>query len=211
MSAGAVDTGRRVLTVTDAARQEILGMRRVEDQSETLALRVEVIGSTGTEFTYDLTFEPMANLVEGDELDTSSELPVLVPAASVDDLAGSTLDHVEPTGLIIRNPNRPRPKVVTHEELELVGTVDEKIRMLLDVEINPSLAMHGGYAQLERVEGDTAFVIMGGGCQGCGLAQLTLTEGIKAQIENRIPEIREVVDVTDHAAGDNPFYEASAK
>jgi Fe/S biogenesis protein NfuA len=200
-----------VLTVTDAARREILDMRKVEPEPETLALRVEIVGSTGTEFTYDLTFEPVDNAGDGDELDDSSELPVLVPAASVDDLAGSTLDHVEPTGLIIRNPNRPRPKVVTHEELELVGSVDEKIRMLLDVEINPSLAMHGGYAQLDRVEDDTAYVIMGGGCQGCGLAQLTLTEGIKAQIENRIPEIREVVDVTDHAAGDNPFYEASAK
>ena len=201
----------QVLTVTDAAREEILGMRKIETAPETLALRVEVVGSTGTEFTYDLTFEPIDNVKDGDELDSSTELPVLVPADSVQDLAGATLDHVQPTGLIIRNPNRPRPKVVTHEELELVGSVDDKIRMLLDVEINPSLAMHGGYAQLERVEGDTAFVIMGGGCQGCGLAALTLTEGIKAQIENRIPEIREVVDVTDHAAGDNPFYEASAK
>jgi Fe/S biogenesis protein NfuA len=200
-----------VLTVTDAARTEILGMRRTEDAPETLALRVEVVGHTGNEFTYDLTFEPVTSAGEGDELDASTELPVLVPAASVDDLAGSTLDHVEPTGLIIRNPNRPRPKVLTHEELDLVGTVDEKIKMLLDVEINPSLAMHGGYAELERVEGDTAYVIMGGGCQGCGLAALTLTEGIKAQIENRIPEIREVVDVTDHASGANPFYEASAK
>lgn len=200
-----------MLTVTDAARREILDMRRIEPEAETLALRVEIVGNTGTEFTYDLTFEPVASAAEGDELDASGELPVLVPAASVEDLAGSTLDHVEPTGLIIRNPNRPRPKVLTHEELELVGSVDEKIKMLLDVEINPSLAMHGGYAELERVEGDTAFVIMGGGCQGCGLAQLTLTEGIKAQIENRIPEIREVVDVTDHASGVNPFYEASAK
>jgi Fe/S biogenesis protein NfuA len=200
-----------VLNVTDAARREILDMRRIEPDPETLALRVEIVGNTGTEFTYDLTFEPVDNVGDGDELDTSGELPVLVPAASVEDLAGSTLDHVEPTGLIIRNPNRPRPKVLTHEELELVGSVDEKIKMLLDVEINPSLAMHGGYAELERVEGDTAFVIMGGGCQGCGLAQLTLTEGIKAQIENRIPEIREVVDVTDHASGSNPFYEASAK
>ena len=200
-----------VLSVTEAARREILGMRKIEAEPDTLALRVEIIGNTGTEFTYDLTFEPVTNVKDGDELDDSGDLPVLVPAESVDDLAGSTLDHVEPTGLIIRNPNRPRPKVVTHEELELVGSVDEKITMLLDVEINPSLAMHGGYAQLDRVEGDTAYVIMGGGCQGCGLAQLTLTEGIKAQIENRIPEIREVVDVTDHAAGDNPFYEASAK
>jgi Fe/S biogenesis protein NfuA len=201
----------QVLTVTEAARNEILDMRKVETAPETLALRVEVVGSNGTEFTYDLTFEPIDNLKDGDELDTNGDLPVMVPADSVADLAGATLDHVNPTGLIIRNPNRPRPKVVTHEELELVGTVDDKIRMLLDVEINPSLAMHGGYAQLDRVEDDIAYVIMGGGCQGCGLAQLTLTEGIKAQIENRIPEIREVVDVTDHAAGDNPFYEASAK
>jgi Fe/S biogenesis protein NfuA len=210
-TAGAPEVGHRVLTVTDAARREILDMRRIEPDPDTLALKVEVVGSTGTEFTYDLTFEPVTAVGDGDELDSSTELPVLVPAASVDDLAGATLDHVEPTGLIIRNPNRPRPKVLTHEELELVGAPEDKIRMLLDVEINPSLAMHGGYAQLERVEGDTAFVIMGGGCQGCGLAALTLTEGIKAQIENRIPEIREVVDVTDHAAGDNPFYEASAK
>ena len=201
----------QVLTVTDAARDEILGMRKLETDPDSLALRVEVLGHTGTEFTYDLTFEPVDNVKDGDELDTSTELPVLVPADSVEDLAGATLDHVAPTGLIIRNPNRPRPKVVTHEELELVGTVEEKISMLLDGEINPSLAMHGGFASLDRVEGDTAYVIMGGGCQGCGLAQLTLTEGIKAQIENRIPEIREVVDVTDHASGSNPFYEASAK
>jgi Fe/S biogenesis protein NfuA len=195
----------QVLTVTDAARAEILAMRKVETDPESLALRVEIL-------TYDLTFEPVDKIGEGDELDTSSsELAVIVPADSVEELAGATLDHVEPTGLIIRNPNRPRPKVVTVEELELVGTVEEKITMLLDEEINPSLAMHGGFAQLERVEGDTAYVIMGGGCQGCGLAQLTLTEGIKAQIENRIPEIREVVDVTDHASGTNPFYEASAK
>lgn len=200
-----------VVTVTEAARRQILDMRRIEPEPESLALRVEVVGTTGTEFTYDLTFEAITDAKEGDELDTLGELPVLVAADSVDDLAGATLDHVEPTGLIIRNPNRPRPKMLTIEELELVGSVDEKITMLLDREINPSLAMHGGFAQLDRVEGDTAFVIMGGGCQGCGLAQLTLTEGIKAQIENRIPEIREVIDVTDHAMGENPFYEASAK
>jgi Fe/S biogenesis protein NfuA len=200
-----------VLTVTDAARQAILDMRATEPEADALALKVEILGATGTEFTYDLTFEPVASAGDGDELDQSGELPVLVPAASVDDLAGATLDNIEPTGLIIRNPNRPRPKVVTHEELELVGSVQDKITMLLDVEINPSLAMHGGYAQLERVEDDVAYVIMGGGCQGCGLAALTLTEGIKAQIENRVPEIREVVDVTDHAAGSNPFYEATAK
>jgi Fe/S biogenesis protein NfuA len=201
----------QVMIVTEAARKVILDMRKIETDPASLALKVEVVGATGTEFTYDLTFEAMDALDDDDALFDAGTLPVLVPAASIPDLDGATLDHVEPTGLIIRNPNRPRPKVLTHEELDLVGTVEEKITLLLGVEINPSLAMHGGYAELQRVEGDTAYVIMGGGCQGCGLAALTLTEGIKAQIENRIPEIREVVDVTDHAAGDNPFYEASAK
>jgi Fe/S biogenesis protein NfuA len=54
-------------------------------------------------------------------------------------------------------------------------------------------------------------MFMGGGCQGCGLAKLTLTEGIKATIESTIDEIREVIDITDHNAGENPFYEAAAK
>ncbi|HYD09555.1 MAG TPA: NifU family protein [Acidimicrobiales bacterium] len=200
-----------VLTVTDAAREVILDMRRTEPDGDQLALKVEILGSSGQEFTYDLTFENVDAATAEDSLETSGELPVFVPAESLPDLQGAILDHVEPTGLVIRNPNRPRPKVLSSEELELVGTVEEKITLLLDEEINPSLAMHGGYAKLDRVEGDTAFVIMGGGCQGCGLAALTLTEGIKAQIENRIPEIREVVDVTDHASGENPFYEANAK
>jgi Fe/S biogenesis protein NfuA len=125
-------------------------------------------------------------------------------------LRGATLDHDGPTGLVLRNPNRPSP-TIGGGNTHLEGTVEHRLQTLLDGEINPSLAMHGGFAQLQRVEGDVAYVIMGGGCQGCGLAQLTLTEGIKATIEDRIPEIREVIDVTDHASGENPFYEAAAK
>jgi len=186
-------------------------MRKTEPDADSLALKIEILGSTGTEFTYDLTFESVdaVDAAAGDELDTSTELPVLVPAASVQDLAGSTLDHVEPTGLVIRNPNRPAPKALTDDELSQAGSVEEKIALLLDGEINPSLAMHGGYARLERVEGDVAYITMGGGCQGCGLAQVTLSEGIRAQIEQRIPEIRQVVDETDHASGENPFYDPS--
>jgi Fe/S biogenesis protein NfuA len=200
-----------VLTLTDAARKAVLDMRAGEPDAEKLALRVDVLGvaSGGNEYTYELLFEAVEAAVEGDELHDDGELPVLVPAASVDKLRGSSLDHVEPTGLVLRNPNRPSPTIEPVGEVELVGTPEEKLRLLLELEINPSLAAHGGYTQLDRLEGDIAYVVMGGGCQGCGLAQLTLTEGIKATIENRIPEIREVVDVTDHAAGDNPFYEAA--
>src|SRR5699024_8510668 len=116
------------------------------------------------------------------------------------------------TGLVLRNPNRPAPASLaptgaSYEE----GTVEHRIQSLLDDEINPMLASHGGYTTLDHVEGDVAYMFMGGGCQGCGLAKLTLTEGIKATIESKIDEIREVIDITDHNAGENPFYEAAAK
>jgi Fe/S biogenesis protein NfuA len=207
-----VTTELPIITVTEAARRIVLDMRTGEADGEGLALRIDVtgIGEGGREYAYELLFEPVADAREGDEVRVSGELPVLIPLDAVDKLRGATLDHTDAAGLVIRNPNRPSPTIKA-SAVVLEGSVEEKITILLDGEINPSLAMHGGFAQLQRIEDDTAYVIMGGGCQGCGLAQLTLTEGIKATIENRIPEIREVVDVTDHASGENPFYEAAAK
>ena len=205
-----VSTERPIVTVTEAARQVILEMRQAETDGEALALRIDVagLGAGGQEFAYELLFEPVADARDGDEVHQSGELPVLIPAASVEQLRGATLDHAETTGLVIRNPNRPEtPAPTAHQPVVLEGSVEEQVVALLDGEINPSLAAHGGFATLERVEGDVAYITMGGGCQGCGLASMTLSEGIKAQIEERIPEIREVVDVTNHAAGSNPFYE----
>lgn len=207
-----VSTERPIITLTEAARATIIDMRSAETDGDALALRIDItgIGEAGREFAYELMFEPVADAREGDEVHHSGELPVLIPADSVDNLRGAVLDHTAAAGLVIRNPNRPSP-TMTSGTVVLEGSVEEKITALLDGEINPSLAMHGGFATLERVEEDVAYIIMGGGCQGCGLASLTLSEGIKAQIEDRIPEIREVVDVTNHAAGQNPFYEASSK
>ena len=209
-----VSTELPIVTVTEAARRSVLEMRAAEPDGAGLALRIDVtgFGESGMEYAYELMFEPVADAREGDEVRFSGDLPVLIPADSVDRLRGATLDYGSDTGLVIRNPNRPTtPAPSASAEVVLEGSVEEKIVMLLDGEINPSLAAHGGFARLLRVDGDVAYITMGGGCQGCGLAALTLTEGIKAQIEARIPEIREVLDETDHAAGENPFFEASAK
>jgi Fe/S biogenesis protein NfuA len=207
-----VTTELPIITVTEAARRIVLDMRAGEADGDGLALRIDVtgIGDGGREYAYELLFEPVADARDGDEVRVSGELAVLIPADAVDKLRGATLDHTDAAGLVIRNPNRPSPTIKA-SAVVLEGSVEEKITLLLDGEINPSLAMHGGFAQLDRVEGDVAYVLMGGGCQGCGLAKLTLTEGIKATIEDRIPEIREVIDVTDHAMGENPFFEAAAK
>jgi Fe/S biogenesis protein NfuA len=108
----------------------------------------------------------------------------------------------------MRNPNVPSPTLDSGDlgDLELTGTTEEKIRTLLQERINPAIASHGGIATLIKVEGSIAHLELGGGCQGCGLAAVTLRQGIERSILDAIPEIEEVVDVTDHSMGTNPFY-----
>ena len=77
--------------------------------------------------------------------------------------------------------------------------------------INPNLAQHGGFAELRAWEEPKAYILMGGGCQGCAVSSITLRTGIERTLKDQIPEIEEVVDVTDHAAGTNPYYEPSKK
>jgi len=198
-----------VLIVTAPAQEKILELRAQEDEPETLGLRIEVTGVQGVEYTYDLTFDPVAEADQaaGDLVETAGDLPVIIPVDSIDSLRGATLDL--PTagaqqGLVLRNPNRPNPLSGMH--VELSGTTEEKVRQLLDGQINPALAMHGGFAALDRVEDDKVFVTMGGGCQGCAVSAMTLREGIARSIKEAIPEVAEVVDITDHALGENPYY-----
>ena len=80
------------------------------------------------------------------------------------------------------------------------------MQQLLEQPINPSLASHGGFASLVGVEDTKVFLTMGGGCQGCAMSAATLREGIQVAIKEAIPEVTEVIDATDHDAGENPFY-----
>ena len=77
---------------------------------------------------------------------------------------------------------------------------------MLTKRINPSIAAHGGFANLVRVEGDTAFVLLGGGCQGCGMAAATVQAGIEKTLKDMVPAINNVIDATDHASGENPYF-----
>ena len=83
----------------------------------------------------------------------------------------------------------------------------ERVQTVLTNEINPSIANHGGVVTLQRVEDGKAFVQMGGGCQGCGMADVTLKHGIESYLRQKVPEIQEVVDVTNHDQGENPYFE----
>ena len=198
-----------VLMVSDAAYSAVLAIRDREDDGEDLGLRVEVTGTAGVEYSYDLALDPIAEAAADDHLHTAGGLTVMVPSSSIDRLRGATLDVPSipgQGGLVIRNPNRPNP-LGEMGRLELSGDISDKVRQLLEMSINPALASHGGYAELVGVQDDaTVTVMMGGGCQGCAMSQATLSEGIRRAILEAIPEVAEVVDATDHEAGDNPYY-----
>ena len=81
-----------------------------------------------------------------------------------------------------------------------------KVQELIDTSINPAVAGHGGFVQLVDVKDNRVYLQMGGGCQGCGAADITLKAGIERMIKEEIPEIEEVLDTTDHASGENPYY-----
>ncbi|MFP6677426.1 MAG: NifU family protein [Pirellulaceae bacterium] len=89
--------------------------------------------------------------------------------------------------------------------------IKEQVQQVLDSEVNPSIADHGGVVRLINVEENTVFIQMGGGCQGCGQADVTLKFGIENSIRAAIPGVGAILDVTDHAAGRNPYYTPSKK
>lgn len=196
------------MEITSEALVKVREVRNAEDDPETLGLRIEITGSQGVDYTYDLAFESLSESEEGDRVYTvGDDLPVMIAANSIENLRGATLDlpsNPMQGGLVIRNPNRPNP--LEGKNIELEGTVAERLEQLLDKQINPSLAAHGGWCKVTGVEEPKAFVIMGGGCQGCAMSAATLREGITVMITQMIPEITEVVDTTDHESGETPYF-----
>lgn len=88
----------------------------------------------------------------------------------------------------------------------LEGDEAQQLKEFIKDQINPSLAAHGGYVELKSLENKAAYLQMGGGCQGCGMSQMTMMDGIENALKEKFPFVERVIDVTDHTAGDNPYY-----
>lgn len=200
---------RALLEITPEAVEAILGIRAQEPDAGDLALAVGITGVRGLEFTYELTFIPTVDAAADDVLQRIGDLPVVVRADSADRLDGATI-KVGDGGLGIDNPNSPSPKIAAGGPPPS-GPLAERVAAVLTEQINPAIAAHGGFAELVAVEGDTVYLRFGGGCVGCGLAQVTLGQGIEVAIRNAVPDVGQIIDVTDHASGDHPYYEAAKK
>lgn len=189
------------IAVTDYAITRIGQVRANRKQPEA-GVRIAITGRLEGQFTYDLALVPPGAERDGElEVDGPGGVKFTMPLESAPYLDGITLDADRLSGALrIDNPNP-----LWLDELA------RDVQRLLDDEINPSVATHGGHIDLLDVSDGIAFIHMGGGCQGCGMAEVTLGQGVRVAILERFPQILEVRDTTDHAQGANPYYQAAKK
>lgn len=209
MSPLAPDTTHSIITITPEALGVLVGLRDTEPDADRLGLRLEIISKPGEDFQYDLSFDVVTKAAFTDEVRTHTAdghtLKVIVPANSVDLLEGATLDHTESAGLVIRNPNKPLAPVI--EGLVKDDELSAEVETLLQTEVNPALAAHGGFVTFVGHDNEgTAYMTMGGGCHGCSMSRMTMMEGVQTMVVENIPAIERVRDLTDHTTGENPYY-----
>jgi Fe/S biogenesis protein NfuA len=197
-----------VLRLTDTARQRI-AQALAQGNPPRDHIRIEV-GVRNGEFDYRMAALGAEEIGADDRVAEENGFRVVLDPLSAERLAGATVDWEETllgSGFTFDNPNRPASAVLpTGVRDDLEGSLPDRIRMLLDSEINPAIAAHGGRVALVDVRDGRVYLAFGGGCHGCGLVDVTLKQGIEARIREVAPEVVEVVDTTDHASGENPFY-----
>ena len=191
----------------------VLEVRADEDHEESLALWVEISGSSGGAYTYDMYFQAAADARPEDWYRPGRTGPRGARRHASNRSRGAR-PRTHGGGMVIENPNHPpaaASPAMAGPPADLSGDVAQRVLQVLEQQINPSIAAHGGRADLVAVEDDAAYLRLSGGCAGCGMATVTLSQGIEVAIRESVPEIARVIDVTDHAAGTNPYYEAAKK
>jgi Fe/S biogenesis protein NfuA len=189
-----------MLTISDLAKKKVLALLEAQGRQGS-ALRLAIMGRGLGGFQYDLQFVEGTAKGPDDVVVDAGGFYVFIDPDSAPKLNGATLEFIEgvqQSGFRIDNPNPlwddPRARAVQEA---------------IDTKINPGVAAHGGFITLLDVKDDIAYVALGGGCQGCGMANVTLKQGIEVIIREAVPEIHKVIDTTDHAGGANPYYQPS--
>jgi Fe/S biogenesis protein NfuA len=187
-----------MLTVTEAAQQKVKSVMESQGRPDD-GLRLSIVGRRMSSFQYSLGLVEPSQASPEDVVVDAGAFKIYVDPNSAENLEGVTIDYVEDiqgSGFKIDNPN---PLWTDPQHLA--------VQELFDARINPNLASHGGHVELLDIQDDTVFVRLGGGCQGCGMVDVTLRHGIEALIKEEFPQYQRVVDTTDHAQGNNPYYQ----
>ncbi len=182
-----------MLNFTDNAKSRITSFLDMQRSQGVTALRV-----AGNRAEYKLWLVKESDKQATDQVLKIDSFEIFIDPLSSTHLSGATVDFVESTmqsgfRIFYSSPTWSDP-------------LSQRVQDVLDQHINPGVAGHGGSVALLRLEGDTAYITMGGGCQGCASSQLTLKMGVERMIKENVPEIQHIVDATDHDSGENPYY-----
>lgn len=196
------------LTLTDLAKEKV--QAALDGQADKTGLRIEAKANGTPQFSYSMRLIGTDDRKPDDLVVDVGGFAVVVDPASARNLNGVTVDYedrVVRSGFKFDNPNKPEvPQVGSGPRGDLTGSVAEKVEHLLETELNPAVAAHGGRITLAGVKDNKVYLTFGGGCHGCGMVDVTLKQGVEARIRELIPEITEVIDTTDHSSGERPFY-----
>ena len=169
-----------------------------------VGLRLKIAGRGPDGFQHVLTMVEKGAEPADDVVVEADGLTVYVETRNLDYLHGVAIHYTYKgpgvSGLEFDNPNPL-----------WLDPIAAAVQEIIDSYINPAIAGHGGYVNLLDVRDQRAYIEMGGGCQGCGMANVTLKQGIEVAIKEGVPEVQEVVDTTDHASGTNPYFQPSKK
>ncbi len=191
-----------LLLITPEAQAKIAAAARSAGTPDA-RLRIAIGGRRGQTFAYDLTLVTPEAADPSDIIVETPQGVVYLAARDAEAMRGATigLDTSAFGGAIaIDNPN--------------AGWSDPlaaRVQEVLDRQVNPGVASHGGIIDLLEVRDGTAFISMGGGCVGCAQVDVTLRQGVEVAIKRAVPEIVAIVDTTDHASGTNPYYQPEKK
>ena len=194
-----------MITLTDGAREVV---RNYMDQSdgEFTALRIGIAGGTPLSPNFELTLVGPDDIRESVEKVDVGDLTIVIEEEFRPRLEGATVDFVQRV-----NESGFEVKLAKTVKLPtLGGPLADRVKSVLDAEINPAIASHGGSITLVGVEGTEIYLEMGGGCQGCAMSRMTLRQGVERMVRQAVPEVTVIHDVTDHSSGENPFFEGPA-
>ncbi len=186
------------IRLSDTARRKFVEFLEAEEEGG-LAIRLAIAGRGPRGLNYQLDVVSEAEEAKDHIVLDQGAFRLLVEPGSAEQLDGVEIDFLQrglESGFHFENPNS-----------QWTDPAAKAVQEVLDTQINPSVAGHGGWVSLLDVKDSTAYIALGGGCQGCGMADVTLKQGIEVAILNAVPEIRQVLDTTDHAAGENPYYQ----
>ena len=200
-----------MIEITPVARERIQGFVDAQVvQDPALRIELDKSGASPLSRNYAISLVEREDRQKTEIAINVDEIRVFLNLDTSNLLSGAVVDWVEEDGMSgfrVNDPNaRPPAPPRPPSELALSGPLAERVQMVIDEVINPGIASHGGSIHVVDVKDGVLYLRMEGGCQGCAASAATLRQGIERMVREEVPEIVNIIDVTDHTAGDNPYY-----